>query len=536
MADIRELIRWRREGMSQRAAAEALGLARNTVAGYEREARKRGWLDASNPMPDEGAVAHMLKEMFAPTAQTLSKLAPQREWITAERAAGSSIAKVHRDLTTVRQVKCAYAAVWGYVRQMEGRAADVTVRVETAPGEEAQVDFGYAGRMYDPVKKGLRKAWLFVMTLSYSRHMFVKFVFDQTTPTWLRLHREGFEFFGGTPRRIKLDNLKAAIIRASIEDPIVQKSYRELAEYYGFLIAPCRVRKPQHKGKVEAGVKFTKSAFLSGTQSDYTREDRHIGHANQDVRAWVLKAAGERIHGTTRWQPVKEYERIERQAMQPLPSTPYDIATWTRAKVHRDCYIVLDGCYYSAPFRFVGEELDVRVSDTDVKLHIHHEHIATHTRVSEPGKRQTNDAHLPEYKLLGMRTGPMLRDQAAQIGPYTAVLVNALLDCRPIDKTAVAQRLIGLSRKHNGVALEHACKRAVECGDPTPQTVRNMIALITSGKWVSDDDAADGSARGAQSAPMFARSIEDMAPAHALTALTNRVSEVCRHDRTEVAA
>ena len=92
---------------------------------------------------------------------------------------------------------------------------DATVRVERAPGEEAQVDFGFAGRMADPRTGELRRTWVFVMTLSWSRYQYAEFVFDQTIATWLRLHRHALEHFGGVPRRVVIDNLKAGITQAS---------------------------------------------------------------------------------------------------------------------------------------------------------------------------------------------------------------------------------------------------------------------------------------------------------------------------------
>ena len=513
VTDVKELIRYRRAGISQRATAEALGLSRNTVANYERELAKRGWLDESQPMPDERAISQMVKERFVPSAQVLSKLVPHQGWIESQLTLNVSISKIHRELNRSLQVSCAYSAVWGYVQQLKGpEAMDVTVRVETAPGEEAQVDFGYGGWMYDPLTRKLRKSWAFVMTLSYSRHAYVKFVFDQSTATWLRLHREGFEYFGGVPGRIKLDNLKAAIIRASVEDPEVQRAYREMAEYYGFLISPCRPRTPQHKGKVEAGVKYVKGDFLSGT--DYTRADHHIGQANIDVREWTMKMAGLRIHGTTRWQPMVEFERVERTALRELPELPYEVAIWTCAKLHRDGHIVLDGSYYSAPARYVGQQLDVRVTDKTVQMYVGHERIATHTRLQTRGQRLTEALHLPTFKALGLATRPILREQAAQIGPYTAMIVGELLDSAPVDKHRVAQRLIGLASKHDKATLERACKRAFECGDTSSATVRNMITLITSGKVALVEPPVQVGIPPA----MFARGIEELAPMDILDA------------------
>lgn len=141
------------------------------------------------------------------------------------------------------------------------------------------MDFGYAGYMLDPASGQARRTWAFVMTLANSRHQYVEFVFDQQVGTWLECHRHAFEFFGGVPQRVVLDNLKTAIIRACWDDPQVQQSYRECAEHYGFLIAPNRPRTPEHKGKVEqGGVHYVKRNFLGGRAMTY------ITQANRDVR------------------------------------------------------------------------------------------------------------------------------------------------------------------------------------------------------------------------------------------------------------
>ena len=107
-----------------------------------------------------------------------------------------------------------YHPVYRLVRKLAPQQPEVFVRVERKPGEEAQVDFGYVGYLLDPATGRRRKAWAFVMTLSWSRHMYVEFVFDQTVATWLRLHRNALTFFNGVPQRIVIDNLKAGIVKA----------------------------------------------------------------------------------------------------------------------------------------------------------------------------------------------------------------------------------------------------------------------------------------------------------------------------------
>jgi len=130
-------------------------------------------------------------------------------------------------------------------------AEDVAIPVETEPGQVAQVDFTYVGKLYDPEQGVLRKCWLFLMSLGHSRHMYCQLVFDQKVETWVRLHVEAFEAFGGVPHVIVPDNLKAAVVRAAFavdDEPAIQRTYRELARHYGFQIDPAPPRSPEKKG------------------------------------------------------------------------------------------------------------------------------------------------------------------------------------------------------------------------------------------------------------------------------------------------
>lgn len=148
-----------------------------------------------------------------------------------------------------------------YIRKI-GKA--LTVRMETPPGHQAQVDFGYVGLMVAPQTGRRRKAWAFIMVLSHSRHRFVRFVFGQDSPTWIDCHRRAFESFDGVPETVVLDNLKAGVIKADIYDPTINRAYAECGEHYGFLIDPAKVRMARHKGKVERQVPVVRQQVLAG--------------------------------------------------------------------------------------------------------------------------------------------------------------------------------------------------------------------------------------------------------------------------------
>jgi transposase len=500
MVDIVALLQHLRAGASNRQVERELKMHQRTARKYRQWARRRGLL--SGELPAIEVLQQWVEEDLAPkqpAPQTVSTVEPYRKQVIELREQGVEIAAIWQRLQE-NGFSGGYMCVYRFVQNLEGKQLDVTVRVECAPGEEAQVDFGYAGEMVDEASGQMRKAWAFVMTLSWSRHQYVEFVFDQQIPTWLRLHRNAFAFFGGVPRRLVIDNLKAGITQACWEEPQVQLTYRECAEHYGFLIAPCRPRTPRHKGKVEqGGVHYVKRNFLGGRQATT------LNQANQDVRVWCLATAGQRIHGTTREEPLLRFEETEQAALQPLPATPYDLAVWKKVKLHRDCHVVFNNAYYSAPFRLVGQTLRVRGGSHEVRLYTHdYQLVATHERASKPGQRQTHPAHLPPALLPGLYLDrPGCLATAADIGPATTAVTTALLDDAVVERLPIARRLLALRDKVGDQRLEAACRRALNFADPSYQTVKRILDKGL-------ETAADPTAPTAPPAQTFVRSAAEL--------------------------
>ncbi len=468
--DIREMLRRLQKGQSDRAIAKAMRVNRKTVGRYRAWATEQGLLEG--PLPSLSDLQRLLDETMTspPPPQNTSTVEPYRELVVKLREQKVEVAAIYERLKE-REYRGSYASVYRFVRSLEPRAPEVTVRVETPPGEEGQVDFGYAGLMIDPQTGKLRKTWVFVMTLSWSRHQYVEFVFDQKIETWLRLHRNAFDFFGGVPERIVPDNLKAAIVRACWDEPEAQQSYRECAEHYDFLIAPCRPRTPRHKGKVEqGGVHYVKRNFLGG------REPTVITQANRDVLTWVTTTAGQRIHGTTKERPLDRFE-TEKDVLRPLPGAPYDMAIWKEVKVGRDCYVNFDLAYYSVPFRLVDQQVRVRGGTREVQIYTRdYKLIATHCRAQQPGQRLTHLDHLPPHKVPGLTiTRDVCRLRAADIGSSTQEVVNVLLDHRPEDRLRTAGRLLRLAERFSPERLEAACSRALRFDDPSYKTIKHIL-------------------------------------------------------------
>lgn len=464
--DTREILRRLREKHSARQIARDMGINRRTVQRYHEWAKAEGLL--SGELPDHEQLAARLWVEETP-AQNQSSAERHRQEIEAWLKQKVRVSAIYERLKE-RGYSGSYSSVLRLTRRIDPKTAEAVVRVETEPGEEMQVDFGYAGLMRDAEGR-LRKTWLFVATLSWSRHAYVEFVTDQSLGTWLTCHSHALEYFGGVPGRIVIDNLKAGITRAVWDDPQLQMAYRECAEHYGFLVQPCRPYTPQHKGKVERGVDYVKGNFLGG------RAQLSLAQANREVREWCLGIAGSRIHGTTKERPLERFTQVEQIRLKPLPASAYDQALWKKNKLHRDCHLVFEGSYYSAPFRLLGQQLWICAGSRQLRIfNGKFELVATHQRATRPGERHTHRDHLPPEKIPGLeRTRPALLEQAQRVGSATQQVVEFLFADPALDRLHQAGRLLRLQEKHGASRLEAACQRALTFGDPSYMTVKRIL-------------------------------------------------------------
>lgn len=469
--DIRAILMQLRAGVSQRQIEQELKVNRRTVKKYRKWAQQHSLLVGELP-PLEQLQALLAKTM--PERQPPQNVSTVENYrVVVEKWVNEKVeSKAIYQRLQEKGFGGSYMAVYRFVRQVKGSLLRATVRVERQPGEEVQVDFGYAGWLIDPTTGKLRRAWAFVMTLAWSRHQYVEFVWDQKVESWLLCHGHAFEYFGGVPERVVVDNLKAAIIKATQDDPAVQASYQECALHYGFRIAPCRVRTPQHKGKVEqGGVHYVKRNFLGG------REVSPLSQANEEVLIWCQTTAGLRRHGTTKEQPLKRFEETERDRLQPLPASPYEMAVWKQLSLNRDCYVEFEESYYSAPHRLIGQLLwlcvnlkQVRLFDKEYQL------VATHQRASQPGSRQTHLDHLPPELVPGLtlsREGCW--QQAHLIGPATRQIVEIYLADPVVERLPTVGRLLRLQEQYGPNRLEAACVRALAFGDPNYRTIKQIL-------------------------------------------------------------
>lgn len=510
MHRLQELLRLHRLGTACRDVARMLKMSPNTEKEYRMILKKAGLLEGnSEELPELEDLKQLVlqaRPVQMPPQQTSSVQAWSQE--VEQMAARGAKAKAIYDTLRLKyqeEFTGSYFAVKRMCKALRRKqrvsAQDVVIPVMTAPGEVAQVDFGYAGRLYDESTGQYRKCWFFVMVLGYSRHMFARLVFDQKTETWLKLHIEAFEHFAGVPQRVVPDNLKAAVIQTAFGvngQTSLNRSYRELARYYGFVIEPTPPRKPQHKGKVESSVKYVKNNFL------LPREPESVQQANQELDMWVIQVAGERIHGTTGKKPLEQFEQEERVMLRALPDKAFELVMWKEAKVHRDSHVQWEGKLYSVPFRYVGEKVWLKVTENSVVMYANDERIATHSRPLI-GLKSTQEGHLPEHRALwGQRSREYWEAKAESMGESVlAYIQEVFAQDDVLSQLRQVQSIISHLEKFPTQRAQAACRRASHFGNYSYQGIKDILRKALDMEELEDDK------KQRLETPQFARSMDD---------------------------
>ena len=458
-----------RLGDTDRAIAKLGLMGRSKAARLRQLAQQQGWLDSAVPLPEDAVLGQQLPLSVA-RPRVHSLVVPHQEEVQAWWQQGISGTTIHQALVRKYGFTGSYSSVRRFLQGVEQAHPQLTTVLDFAPGEAAQVDFGTGPRITDVYTGEVISTWIFAMVLAWSRHLYAELVRDQTVATWLGCHRRAFEFFGGVPARLIIDNPKCAITRACYYDPEVQRAYAECAEGYGFLISPCPPADPQKKGRIESGVKYVKNAFVP------LRDFRSLAQGNEQLHAWLMAEAGQRIHGTTQEQPLQRFADTERLLLRPLPAIPPELVCWVQVKVHGDCHVQFGKCRYSVPFHLVHQTLWLRASETTVRLYRQQELVAVHARLSQPGSRTTVDEHLPpEAWAFKMRDPQWCLKQGTTIGPSCQALIEALFAHRVLDNLRAAQGVISLASRYGADRLELACARALLFDSPRYRTVKTIL-------------------------------------------------------------
>ncbi len=469
MAKVSGILLLRERGWSFRRIARELGVHRVTVARHVRAAAAAanaakvalGTEGALAPKPAKvthGAVGELPSNpakvaLGVPVSR--SQCEPFRAEIKADLERGLSARRIWQDLRDDEAFSGSYSCVKRFVRRLgQGRPLPFR-RMECEPGEQAQVDFG-TGAPIVGADGRRRRTHAFRIVLSHSRKGYSEAVFRQTTEAFLRALENAFRAFGGVPKVVVIDQLRAAVKHPDWFDPELNPKVESFCRHYGIVILPTQPYTPRHKGKVERGIAYVQDNALKG------RTFASLAEENRFLADWEARIADHRIHGTTRKQVKAVFETVERPALLSLPPDLFPCFQEAQRSVHRDGHVEVERAYYSVPPEYVRATVWVRWDGRLVRVfNERFEPIAVHAQ-KEPGRFQTADEHLDSKKISIVEQGAdALLRRAARIGPQAARWGEAMLEVRGIQGLRVLQGLLSLTRKHSADAIERACGSAL---------------------------------------------------------------------------
>ena len=268
----------------------------------------------------------------------------------------------------------------------------------------------------------------------------------------------------------KLDNLKAGVVKADMYDPTINRAYGELERHYGFVADPAKVMTPAHKGKVERSMPTVRQQLVAG------RQYRDLADANEQALTWACTGIGMAKHGTTHEEPVIRFDRDEKAALIPLPSSYFEIPLWKDCIVHPDHHVVFDKSYYSVPTRYVGKRVWVRGSFRMTEIYLVGELIKCHVRAHKPGTWRTDMNDYPDQARAFLFAHPAwCRKQAEELGEHVALMVGEILAPHSLRNLRKAQSVIRLGAKYGAVKLDEACRHLLSFGSTYMSSLKRVL-------------------------------------------------------------
>ena len=458
-------------GHSRRAIARKLGIDRETVARHlGLKAAAAVPKPAIVPAGSEGVEDS--KPAIAPAGSAAgrkSQCLAHREAILKGLEQGLSAQRIYQDLNEEAGYRGSYDAVKRFVRR-HSAAMDLPFRrMECDPGAEAQVDYGQGAWVL--TEDGTRRRpHVLRVVLSHSRKGYTEAMPRQSTEGFIRGLENALRHFGGVPRTIVIDNLRAAVRKCDWFEPELNPKVRDFCAHYGTVILPTRVATPRHKGKVEAGVKFVQNNALKG------RSFPTLAEQNLHLAQWELKVADTRIHGTTRQQVATHFAQVEKPALLPLPPDLFPLFEEAQRTVHRDGHIEIRRAYYSTPPEFVGQLVWARLESRLLRIYdLKMRQIALHVPVP-PGRFCTDQAHIHSAKRSRVERGAQwMLEQALILGPGCGAWAQAMYQARGPEAIRSLQGLLSLADKHPVGRVEAAARRALDSGS---WRLRELKALL----------------------------------------------------------
>lgn len=454
MKDINEIKRLQQLGLSKRQIARALNIHRNTVSKY---------IDELNSPSATAAQAEKIETTWTSEIDW--------EQIRSEYLRGVPLSVVYEELFENKKVTVQYPGFWKQAQKKIALTEATMIRI-FKPGERIEIDYADGIEIIDPVTGELRKTELFVGVLCHSRYAFAEFTWSQSSADFLQSHVNMFNLFGGTAQVLSPDNLKSAVTKTHRYDPTINQAYTRLAEYYDIAVVPARVRTPKDKAIVERTIQIFQRWFYMRVRYKTFTSLLELNQCLQEHLV-LFNRKKHRIFKRTREEMFKD----EQSHLRSLPETPYKVATYRRATLSRDCHLMFDENYYSAPHWLRGKELDVWATSTMVEIYSESERVALHGRGKSNAKFITDTSHYPSaQQAYAEEDVQKILSRASKVGLETEKLIKDLLgEVHPLKHLRRSQGIVALSWKYSNELLELACKEANRFNNRNVQYIERVI-------------------------------------------------------------
>jgi len=352
---------------------------------------------------------------------------------------------------------------------------DPVMRQEHRAGEKLFVD--YAGQtvpVYDLHTNQMRDAQIFVAVLGASSYTYAEATWTQTLPDWIGSHSRAFTFFGGVAQIVVPDNLKSAVSKASLYQPEINPTYLDMANHYGTVVIPARVRRPKDKAKVEVAVQVVERWILARLRNRQFFSLRQLNQAIAELLEDLNNKPFQKLSGSRK----SAFESMDRPALNPLPVAPYQFAEWKKATVNVDYHIEVDRHYYSVAHALIKKKIDVRITDKTIECFYKNKRVASHIRSYQKGRHSTVKEHMPKsHQMWAQWTPQRFVRWAAKIGPHTQSLIENVLSSRahPQQGFRSCLGILRLAKSYGDDRLEAACCRAVAIGGTSYRSVESIL-------------------------------------------------------------
>jgi len=462
MTNYKELLRLKQLGFSNSQIAKSMGISRTTVIKVVQNAKTQGIIwDVASGMSDR----ELSQELSGSNDNQAEYKMPDYEYVHREMGkSGVTLSLLWFEYCD----KCREAGEIFYQQTQFNKyyrdyvqKTKATMHINRKPGEIMEVDWaGQTGSIVDTDSGEIISVNIFVAVLPYSGYGYVEGFLSLNQESWINAHINAYRYFGGVTRILVPDNLKTGVNRVTKEEAVLNRTYAEMAEHYGTAVIPARVKTPKDKASVEGTVGIISTWILAALR---TQQFLSLGELNEAILEKLAEFNNKPFQKKDGSRTLLFAE--EKPFLMPLPIRPFELATWKIATVQYNYHISTDGQYYSVPFEYIKQKVDVRITKNIVEVFFDGNRICSHVRLhGRSNQYSTIEAHMPpNHQQYAKWDSERFRNWAVKIGNNTAVVIEGLLISRKVPEQSykACMALLKLSDKYSPNRLEAACAKAL---------------------------------------------------------------------------